>query len=157
MTMEGLKTMAIRASEWREVFILHSRLGKLAFPSLKHLAVVFDGVEAEIEHFPANGADLKSSSFSMVTHYPIFKSTRDFGRLFFEFPQTAEEESDRVDYHGENIRTATLTVNDAPCSWTFFLAQESHLLARATERMLEHTERAIKSVDDAYERLLQLH
>ncbi|PMD22183.1 hypothetical protein NA56DRAFT_702537 [Hyaloscypha hepaticicola] len=156
MAMKGLKAAAIRADVWNNVMILHSMLGKSAFPSLKHLSVVFSEVEAEIGHVLAPSSDLKSSSFSIVSYRPVDESTITSGTLSFEISKIIEEDSDRVANRGANIQTATFIANNAPCSWTFFLVQESYLLALATERMLEHTERRREYIDDGLERITQL-
>jgi len=156
MVMDGLKAAAIRVNSWNDEMILHRRLGQSAFPSLKHLSVVFEEVEAEIGHVLADCSDLKSSSFSIVSYRPVHDSTIISGSLSFEISKTLQEESDRVANHGANIQTATFIANNAPCSWTFFLVQESYLLARATERMLEHNKRGKEYADDLLERITQL-
>jgi hypothetical protein len=104
----------------------------------------------------ADCSDLKSSSFSIVSYRPVHDSTIISGSLSFEISKTLQEESDRVANHGANIQTATFIANNAPCSWTFFLVQESYLLARATERMLEHNKRGKEYADDLLERITQL-
>ncbi len=156
MAMEGLKAAAIPANVWNNEMILHSRLGKSAFPSLKHLSVVLDEVEAEIGHVLAPCSDVKSSSYSIVSYRPVDDSTITSGTLSFELSKAIEEKADRIANHGANIQTATFIANNAPCSWTFFLAQESYLLARAIERMLEHTKRGREYVDNLLERVTQL-
>jgi hypothetical protein len=156
MVMGGLKAAASRINIWNDELILHRRLGESAFPSLKHLSVVLGEVEAEIGHMLADCSDVKSSSFSIVSYRPVDDSTIISGTLFFEISKTLQEESDRVATHGANIQTATFIANNTPCSWTFFLVQESYLLARATERMLEHNKRGKEHVDDILERITEL-
>lgn len=139
MTLDGLKAMAISSCLWREVLILHSRLGQAAFPSLRHLEIVLGNIELRVEHVAVADLNRKSSSFSLVSCRPADDSSMMARKLHFELSKVAEEESDLVIKHTGDIQTAVTIETDMGCPWSFFLAQGSYLLARSTHGMLGET------------------
>ena len=155
LKVAGLKSLAIASRHWTAVLIMQKAFGQSAFPSLKHLTIVLNEVALQVKHIEL---EPKCNTYSLVTTSPpTDDSTLMIATFGFGFAKVSKTIFDRVNNYEDSIQTATVIGRNSNCSWNFFASQESHLLVRAAEGVLQESIQHEKNINCIRERIMQVH
>jgi hypothetical protein len=100
----------------------------------------------------------KCNTYSLVTTSPpTDDSTLMIATFGFGLPKVSKTIFDRVSNYEGSIQTATAIGRDSNCSWNFFASQESHLLVRVAEGVLQESIQHEKNINCIRERIMQAH